>query len=142
MTKFHLNRQDQQRMLYWYHLAFKEKEPSNEDGETLKKILTFAHSSVNLVEDVDENDEWWQQVLKTANFTSFQLFFGLKMAIFTCFLIDFRAYIPCIIQNRFKKDYVGALLRGFRMGNKNSTTRHYCNKCGLKNNKCKCEKLK
>ena len=58
MTKFHLNRQDQQRMLYWYHLAFKEKEPSNEDGETLKKILTFAHASVNLVEDVDENDEW------------------------------------------------------------------------------------
>ena len=47
-------------MLYWYHLAFKEKSPSNEDGETLKKILTFAHASVNLVEDVDENDEWWQ----------------------------------------------------------------------------------
>ena len=57
MTKFHLNRQDQQRMLYWYHLAFKEKEPSNEDGETLKKILTFAHASANLVADVDENDE-------------------------------------------------------------------------------------
>ena len=50
--------QDQQRILYWHHLAFKEKEPSNEDGETLKKILTFAHASVNLVEDVDENDEW------------------------------------------------------------------------------------
>ena len=39
-------------------MAFKEKEPSKEDGETLKKILTFAHASVNLVEDVDENDEW------------------------------------------------------------------------------------
>ena len=58
MTKFHLNGQDQQRLLYWFHMAFKEKKPSKEDGETLKKILTFAHASVNLVEDVDENDEW------------------------------------------------------------------------------------
>ena len=39
-------------------MAFKETSPSKEDGETLKKILTFAHASVNLVEDVDENDEW------------------------------------------------------------------------------------
>ena len=60
MPKFHLNVQDQQRLLYWFHMAFKEKSPSKEDGETLKKILTFAHASVNLVEDVDENDEWWQ----------------------------------------------------------------------------------
>ena len=58
MTKFHLNVQDQQRLLYWFHMAFKEKSPSKEDGETLKKLLTFAHASVNLVEDVDENDEW------------------------------------------------------------------------------------
>jgi len=28
------------------------------------------------------------------------------------------------------------------MGNKGNTKRHYCNKCGLKNNKCKCEELK
>ena len=60
MPKSHLNVQDQQRLLYWFHMAFKEKSPSKEDGETLKKILTFAHASVNLVEDVDENDEWWQ----------------------------------------------------------------------------------
>ena len=58
MTKFHLNVQDQQRLLYWFHMAFKEKSPSKEDGETLKKLLTFAHASVNLVEDVDENDDW------------------------------------------------------------------------------------
>ena len=58
MTKFHLDVQDQQRMLYWFHLAFKGKTPSNEDAETLKKVLTFAHASVNLVQDVDENDEW------------------------------------------------------------------------------------
>jgi len=38
----------------------------------------------------------------------------------------------------FKKDYVDALLTGFRM----NTKRHYCNKCGLKNNKCECEELK
>ena len=27
----------------------------------------------------------------------------------------------------------------FRMGNKGNTQRHYCNKCGLKNNKCACD---
>ena len=27
----------------------------------------------------------------------------------------------------------------FRMGNKGNTKRHYCNKCGLKNNKCACD---
>ena len=58
MTKFHLNVEDQQRILYWFHLAFKGKTPSKEDGETLKKVLTFANASVNLVEDVAENAEW------------------------------------------------------------------------------------
>jgi len=29
-------------------------------------------------------------------------------------------------------------ITGFRM----NTKRHYCNKCGLKNNKCECEELK
>ena len=58
MSKMKLNIQDHERILYWFHLAFKNKEPSNEDGETLKKVLLFAHASVNLVEDVDENDEW------------------------------------------------------------------------------------
>jgi len=43
---------------------------------------------------------------------------------------------------QIKKDYVDALPRGFRMGNKGNTKRHYCNKCGLKNNKCKCDELK
>jgi len=28
-------------------------------------------------------------------------------------------------------------ITGFRM----NTKRHYCNKCGLKNNKCECEEL-
>ena len=45
-------------MLYWFHMAFKGNTPSKEDGETLKKLLTFANASVNLVEDVDENDDW------------------------------------------------------------------------------------
>ena len=58
MSKQKLKVQDLKRALYWFHLAFKEKEPSNEDAETLKMILTFARASVNLVEDVDENDEW------------------------------------------------------------------------------------
>ena len=39
-------------------MAFKGNTPSKEDGETLKKLLTFANASVNLVEDVDENDDW------------------------------------------------------------------------------------
>jgi len=30
-------------------------------------------------------------------------------------------------------------LAEFRMGNKGNTKRHYCNKCGLKNNKCACD---
>ena len=58
MTKFHLNVQDQQRLLYWFHMAFKEKVPSNEDGESLKMILSFAQCDIDLVQDVDENDEW------------------------------------------------------------------------------------
>ena len=58
MSKQKLKVQDLKRVLYWFHLAFKEKSPSKEDGETLKKLLTFAHASVNLVEDVDENDDW------------------------------------------------------------------------------------
>ena len=58
MSKQKLKVQDLKRVLYWFHLAFKEKSPSKEDGETLKKLLTFAHASVNRVEDVDENDDW------------------------------------------------------------------------------------
>ena len=58
MTKFHLNVQDQQRLLYWFHMAFKEKSPSKEDGESLKMILSFAQCDIDLVQDVDENDEW------------------------------------------------------------------------------------
>ena len=39
-------------------MAFKEKEPSKEDGETLKMILSFAQCEIDLVQDIDENDEW------------------------------------------------------------------------------------
>ncbi len=58
MSRFHLDEKDQQRILYWHHLAFKNKKPSNEDGETLKKVLLFAHASVNLVEETDDDEEW------------------------------------------------------------------------------------
>ena len=58
MTKFHLNVQDQQRLLYWFHMAFKEKSPSKEDGESLKMILSFAQCDIDLGQDVDENDDW------------------------------------------------------------------------------------
>jgi len=39
--------------------------------------------------------------------------------------------ITILILSKISKLNVDALPRGFRMGNKNSTTRHYCNKCGL-----------
>ena len=58
MSKQKLKVQDLKRALYWFHLAFKEKEPSKEDGETLKMILSFAQCDIDLVQDVDENDEW------------------------------------------------------------------------------------
>ena len=58
MSKQKLKVQDLKRALYWFHLAFKEKEPSNEDAETLKMILSFAQSERDLVQDIDENDDW------------------------------------------------------------------------------------
>ncbi len=39
-------------------MAFKEKSPSKEDGESLKMILSFAQCEIDLIQDVDENDEW------------------------------------------------------------------------------------
>ena len=58
MSKQKLKVQDLKRVLYWFHLAFKEKSPSKEDGESLKMILSFAQCDIDLVQDVDENDEW------------------------------------------------------------------------------------
>ena len=58
MSKQKLKVQDLKRVLYWFHLAFKEKVPSNEDGESLKMILSFAQCEIDLIQDVDENDEW------------------------------------------------------------------------------------
>ena len=78
-------------------------------------------------------------VQKTAYFTSFQTFFCTKTAFFCTFFNYFLCLnLPRILQNRFKKDYVALYQAEFRM----DTQRHYCKKCGLKNNKCKCEKLK
>jgi hypothetical protein len=45
--------------MYWFHLAFKKKKPSNEDGETLKKILCFANAYVNLVEETYDDPDGW-----------------------------------------------------------------------------------
>ena len=58
MSKQKLKVQDLKRVLYWFHLAFKEKSPSKEDGESLKMILSFAQCEIDLIQDVDENDEW------------------------------------------------------------------------------------
>ena len=61
MSKMKLNIQDHERILYWFHLAFKKKEPSNEDGETLKKVIVFAKANVDLVEETyDDPDKWYK----------------------------------------------------------------------------------
>ena len=61
MSKQKLKVQDLKRVLYWFHLAFKEKEPSNEDGESLKMILSFAECNIDLVqEEYDDPDEWYK----------------------------------------------------------------------------------
>ena len=59
MSKYKLNAQDQERILYWFHMAFKKKKPSNEDGETLKKVFRFAECNVDLVQEdlVQEGDD-------------------------------------------------------------------------------------
>ena len=59
MSKLKLNTQDHERIMYWFHLAFKKKKPSNEDGETLKKVMVFAKANVDLVEETyDDPNEW------------------------------------------------------------------------------------
>jgi len=60
MSKVKLKIQDLERVLYWFHLAFKKKKPSNEDGETLKMILLFAEYKIDLVQEEigDEPDQW------------------------------------------------------------------------------------
>ena len=61
MSKQKLKVQDLKRVLYWFHLAFKEKEPSNKDGESLKMILSFAECNIDLVqEEYDDPDEWYK----------------------------------------------------------------------------------
>ena len=57
-VKTEIESTDLKRVLYWFHLAFKEKSPSKEDGESLKMILSFAQCDIDLVQDVDENDDW------------------------------------------------------------------------------------
>ena len=60
MSKMKLNTQDFERIMYWNHLAFKKKKPSNEDGETLKKILLCAECNIELVqEQVTSYDPFW-----------------------------------------------------------------------------------
>ena len=57
MSKVKLEIQDLERVLYWFHMAYKKKKPSNEDGESLKKILRFAKCNVDLIqEDLDQED--------------------------------------------------------------------------------------
>ena len=60
MSKVKLKIQDLERVLYWFHLAFKKKKPSNKDGETLKMILLFAEYKIDLVQENigDEPDQW------------------------------------------------------------------------------------
>ena len=59
MSKMKLNMQDHERILYWFHLAFKKKKPANEDGETLKKVFRFAECNIDLVQEdlVQEGDD-------------------------------------------------------------------------------------
>ena len=59
MSKVKLKIQDLERVLYWFHLAFKKKKPSNEDGETLKKVFRFAECNIDLVQEdlVQEGDD-------------------------------------------------------------------------------------
>ena len=60
MSKVKLKIQDLERVLYWFHLAFKKKKPSNKDGETLKMILLFAEYKIDLVqEDIDDEPDQW-----------------------------------------------------------------------------------
>ena len=60
MSKVKLKIQDLERVLYWFHLAFKKKKPSNEDGETLKMILLFAEYKIDLVqEEIDDEPNQW-----------------------------------------------------------------------------------
>jgi len=57
MSKVKLKIRDLERVLYWFHLAHKNKKPSNEDGESLKKILRFTKCNVDLIqEDLGEED--------------------------------------------------------------------------------------
>ena len=59
MSKLKLDTQDHERIMYWFHMAFKKKKPSNEDGETLKKIMVFANAYVNLVEETYDDPDGW-----------------------------------------------------------------------------------
>ena len=59
MSKLKLNTQDHERIMYWFHMAFKKKKPSNEDGETLKKVMVFAKADVNLVEETYDDPDGW-----------------------------------------------------------------------------------
>ena len=59
MSKVKLDGQDLERVLYWFHLAFKNQKPSNGDGESLKKILRFAECDIDLIqEEYDDPDDW------------------------------------------------------------------------------------
>ena len=51
MTKVKLQIQDLERVLYWFHLAFKKEKPSSEDGESLKKVIRFAECNIDLVQE-------------------------------------------------------------------------------------------
>ena len=58
MAQQKLKIQDLERVLYWFHLAFKNQKPSNVDGESLKKILRFAECNIDLVQDdADDNSD-------------------------------------------------------------------------------------
>ena len=58
MSKVKLDGQDLERVLYWFHLAFKNQKPSLGDDESL---LRFAECDIDLVqEEYDDPDEWYQ----------------------------------------------------------------------------------
>ena len=61
MSKVKLDGEDLERVLYWFHLAFKNQKPSNVDGESLKKILRFAECNIDLVQEYNGDPDVWYE---------------------------------------------------------------------------------
>ena len=61
MAQQKLKIQDLERVLYWFHLAFKNQKPLNVDGESLKKILRFAECNIDLVQEYNGDPDVWYE---------------------------------------------------------------------------------